>query len=200
VSTQDDLRAIALAEFAASGYSATSLQRIAEKAGMSKASVLYHFESKELLLADIVSPALNDLEGLLDSLGRAGGLRHADFVESFVDLLLQHREVVPLVINQGATLNDVPVMRRATELMRGVAELFRLASGSTTEKLRFGVAFGGVAYTLAAAERLGLSGEIPTGDLRAALILILHELLVPGTDTASGTGTASTSPLDPTPR
>jgi len=175
----DELRAIALAEFANSGYAATSLQRIADLAGTSKASVLYHFASKELLLADIVGPALEDLERLLDSIDSAGGLRHAAFVESFVDLLLRHRQVVPLVINQGATLDDVPVMHRATEIMRRVAELFRLASGSTMEKLRFGVAFGGVAYTLAAAERLGLSGEIEMDDLRSALLLILHELLVP---------------------
>ena len=131
VTLHDELRAIALAEFATSGYAATSLQRIADLAGTSKASVLYHFASKELLLADIVSPAVDDLDRLLDSIDTASGLRHADFVESFVDLLLRHREVVPLVINQGATLDDVPVMHRATEIMRRVAELFRLASGST---------------------------------------------------------------------
>lgn len=175
----DDLRDIALDEFASAGYAATSLQRIADLAGTSKASVLYHFESKERLLAEIVSPALDDLEQLIGSIEDAGGIGRADFVERFVDLLLQHRQVVPLVINQGATLDDVPVMHRATELMRRVAELFRLASGSTLEKLRFGVAFGGVAYTLAAAERLGLNGEIPIDEVRSALLEILHDLLVP---------------------
>ena len=180
MSLHDDLRQIALDEFAAAGYAATSLQRIADLAGTSKASVLYHFASKEQLLADVVTPALDDLERLTTvPLDGAGALRRADFVEQFVDLLLQHRQVVPLVINQGATLDDVPVMRRATELMRRVAELFRLASGSTIEKLRFGVAFGGVAYTLAAAERLGLSGEIPIDEVRSALLQILHDLLVP---------------------
>lgn len=179
MSLHDDLRAIALAEFASAGYAATSLQRIADLAGTSKASVLYHFESKERLLAEIVSPALDDLEQLIVPIEGTGGLRRADFVERFVDLLLQHRQVVPLVINQGATLDDVPVMHRATELMRHVAELFRLASSSTLEKLRFGVAFGGVAYTLAAAERLGLNGEIPINEVRSALLEILHDLLVP---------------------
>ena len=179
MSLHDQLRAVALAEFAAAGYAATSLQRIADLAGTSKASVLYHFASKEQLLAEIVSPALDDLEQLITPLGDHGGLRRADFVERFVDLLLLHRQVVPLVINQGATLDDVPVMHRATELMRRVAELFRLASGSTIEKLRFGVAFGGVAYTLAAAERLGLNGEIPIDEVRTALLEILHDLLVP---------------------
>ncbi|UYN82510.1 MAG: TetR/AcrR family transcriptional regulator [Microcella sp.] len=179
----DDLRAIALAEFATSGYAATSLQRIADLAGTSKASVLYHFASKELLLADIVSPALDDLETLLETIESAGGLRRSDFVERFVDLLLQHRQVVPLVINQGATLDDVPVMHRATLIMLRVAELFRLASSSTKDKLRFGVAFGGVAYTLAAAERLGLNGEIPIDEVRSALLEILHDLLVPADTT-----------------
>jgi len=175
----DQLRAVALAEFASAGYAATSLQRIADLAGTSKASVLYHFSSKEQLLAEIVDPVLDDLERLLSDEDGGSVLRRADFVERFVDLLLTHSQVVPLVINQGATLDDVPVMHRATELMRRVAELFRLASGSTIEKLRFGVAFGGVAYTLAAAERLGLNGEIPIDEVRSALLEILHDLLVP---------------------
>lgn len=179
MSLHDQLRAVALAEFATAGYAATSLQRIAVLAGTSKASVLYHFASKEQLLAEIVSPALDDLEQLILPIEGTGGLRRADFVERFVDLMLLHSQVVPLVINQGATLDDVPVMHRATELMRRVAELFRLASGSTIEKLRFGVAFGGVAYTLAAADRLGLNGEIPIDEVRSALLEILHDLLVP---------------------
>lgn len=179
MSLHDQLRAVALAEFATAGYAATSLQRIAVLAGTSKASVLYYFASKEQLLAEIVSPALDDLEQLILPIEGTGGLRRADFVERFVDLLLLHSQVVPLVINQGATLDDVPVMHRATELMRRVAELFRLASGSTIEKLRFGVAFGGVAYTLAAADRLGLNGEIPIDEVRSALLEILHDLLVP---------------------
>jgi hypothetical protein len=36
-----------------------------------------------------------------------------------------------------------------------------------------------VAYTLAAAERLGLKGEIPIDEVRSALLQILHDLLVP---------------------
>ena len=50
MSSQEDLRTIALAEFATAGYAGTSLQRIAELAGLSKSSVLYHYASKEALL------------------------------------------------------------------------------------------------------------------------------------------------------
>ena len=47
MSLHDQLRDIALTEFATAGYAATSLQRIADLAGTSKASVLYHYASKE---------------------------------------------------------------------------------------------------------------------------------------------------------
>jgi AcrR family transcriptional regulator len=40
--TSQDLRRVALREFAAAGYHGTSIQLIAERAGVSKASVLYH--------------------------------------------------------------------------------------------------------------------------------------------------------------
>ena len=62
-----------------------------------------------------------------------------------------------------------------TTYMHGVG----MAEIRGIEKLRFGVAFGGVAYTLAAAERLGLNGEIPIDEVRTALLTILHDLLVP---------------------
>ena len=56
MSTHDDLRDIALNEFAVAGYAGTSLQRIAELAGLSKSSVLYHFDSKEALLEAAIGP------------------------------------------------------------------------------------------------------------------------------------------------
>ena len=54
--TADDLRRVALQEFATAGYLGTSLQQIADRAGVSKATVLYHFSSKEVLLEAVLSP------------------------------------------------------------------------------------------------------------------------------------------------
>ena len=50
MTTSDELRTIALTEFANAGYAGTSLQRIADVAGVSKSAVLYHYASKEALL------------------------------------------------------------------------------------------------------------------------------------------------------
>ncbi len=61
MATSDELRAIALDAFASSGYLGTSLQQIADRAGVSKASVLYHFASKEALLEAALTPAVDRL-------------------------------------------------------------------------------------------------------------------------------------------
>lgn len=184
MSRSEDLRLIALAEFASAGYAATSLQRIADLAGTSKASVLYHYDSKEQLLEAALAPALDDLSALIDETAARGlDLEHrAAFVERFVDYLLEHRQVVHLVINQGATLEDVPVMQRALVQMRRVSDLFDLAASSPVEKLRYGIALGGAAYCLAAARQLEVVEEEPEV-LRAGLLAVISELLLPVTVT-----------------
>lgn len=179
----DQLRDVALDEFASAGYAATSLQRIADLAGTSKASVLYHYDSKEKLLEAAISPALDGLRGFIDgmSIDTFAPEHRAAFVERFVDFLLAHRQVVHLVINQGATLDDVPVIHRALEQMRRLADFFELAAGSTVEKLRFGIALGGAAYCLASADELGVEAAESAGELRDALITVISQLLVPST-------------------
>jgi AcrR family transcriptional regulator len=180
VTLHDDLRTIALHEFATAGYAATSLQRIADLAGTSKPSVLYHYSSKEQLLADAITPALDELTAVVDSMEAQGfgGAERRAFLEQFVDALLAHREVLHLIINQATTLQDVPAFARAQELMRHLADFFDVATSSTLEKLRFGVALAGAAYVLASADLLGLD-QPPPDEVRSALVTVMTELLDP---------------------
>jgi len=177
--SSDDLRAIALAEFTASGYSATSLHRIAELAGLSKSSVLYHFASKEVLLEAAVAPAIHRMAEILDELasGPFTPERRSAFLTEFVDFILQYRREVNLFINQGPSLVDVPVIDRANELVIILAEHFQATTGSVEDKMRFGIALGGAAYTLCSQDSFGY--DIPVAETRAALITILSELLAP---------------------
>lgn len=179
MSSHEDIRAIALAEFAAAGYTGTSLQRIAELCGLSKSSVLYHFASKEALLESTIGPAIDRMSGLLDQFTATGfdGNRQA-FLEGFVDLLLAHRLEVNIFINQGPSLVDVPVIDRANALVFRLAEFFSQNSQSLEEKMRFGIALGGAAYMLCTVQTLDLEVGT-TNEIRAALITILSELLAP---------------------
>jgi TetR/AcrR family transcriptional regulator len=185
MSTHDDLRVIALAEFAVAGYAGTSLQRIAEIAGLSKSSVLYHYDSKEALLQAAIGPAIDRMEGILDSI--EGSLldpaARSAFIEQFVDFLLEHRLEVHMFINQGPGLEDVPVIDRANALVVKLATFFSSAVSTIEDHLRFGIALGGAAYVLSAKQDQQLSehpldNEEPH-EVRAALITIVSELLEP---------------------
>jgi TetR/AcrR family transcriptional regulator len=181
MSSHEELRAIALSEFARAGYTATSLQRIAELAGLSKSSVLYHFASKEALLDAAIMPALERFELMVDELERSDDSA-ADrelFITNFVDLLLEHTLEVHMFINQGPSLEDVPVFDKANALAIRVGAYFASTSHSTLEQMRFGVALGGAAYVMASRQQYELPGLPSDDETRAALITIVTELLAP---------------------
>jgi TetR/AcrR family transcriptional regulator len=176
----EDLRVIALAEFATAGYIGTSLHRIADLAGLSKSSVLYHYASKEVLLGAAIGPAVDAMDDILAAL-EAEPLtptRRGTFVVQFVDFLLEHRLEVHMFINQGPSLVDVPVVERANALVRRLAQYFSTTATSTEDRMRFGVALGGAAYMLVASQSFELE-PLPVDETRAALINIVSELLAP---------------------
>ncbi len=178
MSTREELRSIALAEFASAGYAATSLQRIAELAGVSKSSVLYHFASKEQLLEAAIGPALDQMAGMLSPLESVGTVPdNREFLEVFVDFLLLHRLEVNMFINQGPSLVDVPVIDRANSIVARLATFFRQSTDSLEDNMRFGIALGGAAYMLCTPHAHGL--DFPPDETRAALITIMSELLAP---------------------
>jgi len=196
--TADDLRRVALQEFAAAGYLGTSLQQIADRAGVSKATVLYHFASKELLLEAVLSPALDQLDGILGQVGLAGlqsgGDARTEFLERFVDFLLEHRSAVYIFVNQATSLVDIPVVERANAEIELISRYFEENVGSVEEKVRFGVALGGAAYLLAGAP---VSMPAPDlGALREALITVLGDLLAPSAASATASASARTTAAD----
>lgn len=178
--SSSELRSIALREFATSGYGATSLHRIAEIAGLSKASVLYHFESKDALMEAAVSPAIEKMDAILSDLESkpVTRKRRDAFIEEFVDFLFEHRLEVHIFINQGPSLLQVPVVGRGMALVQRIANYFSKAARTEEERMRFGVALGGAAYLLVTEQSMGIDPE--TGDeKRQALVKIVRELLEP---------------------
>ncbi|QYH35655.1 TetR/AcrR family transcriptional regulator [Salinibacterium sp. M195] len=180
MSSHEELQRVALVEFAAAGYTATSIQRIGELAGLSKSSVLYHFASKEALLEAAVMPAIERLEELVAEL-EARGLSpeyRFIFLEQFVDFIFDFRQEVHLFINQGPSLRELTVIERANTIVRTLAQFFSSATAHPHDKMRFGIALGGSAYMLCTSDNLALPLE-SNDDTKHALITIMSELLAP---------------------
>jgi len=181
MSSHEELRVIALTEFARAGYGATSLQRIAEIARLSKSSVLYHYASKEALLEAAIAPALERFESMVSKL-EASDASEADrtaFIVDFVDLLIEHTQEVHMFVNQAPSLEDVPVFDRANALAVRVAAHFASTTHSALERMRFGIALGGAAYMMASQQQYELQPAESLDETRVALLTIVTELLSP---------------------
>ncbi|RBQ19323.1 TetR/AcrR family transcriptional regulator [Spongiactinospora rosea] len=64
--TRHRIEQVALTLFNEKGYEATSLREIAEKLGVTKAALYYHFKSKDEIVAGLAETRLARLRGLLD--------------------------------------------------------------------------------------------------------------------------------------
>lgn len=182
VRASDELRQVALEQFSTVGFAATSLQQIADQAGYSKSSVLYHYASKEALLESAIGPAIDALEELLGDFVASGRSTEARavFIERFVDFLLGNRLAVHTFVNQGQSLRGIPVIERANTAIRGLADSICEADAPLGEQMRFGVALAGAAYTLVAGATFLEEGQQHAdADVRAALVAVLSELLIP---------------------
>jgi AcrR family transcriptional regulator len=80
---REELLATAAEVFAAQGYNATTVRKIADAAGMLAGSLYYHFDSKESMLDEILSTFLDDLWARYDAV-LAAGIGPKETVEALV--------------------------------------------------------------------------------------------------------------------
>ncbi|GHA82576.1 putative transcriptional regulator TetR family protein [Streptomyces termitum] len=106
-----ELLATAAEVFAAQGYNATTVRKIADAAGMLAGSLYYHFDSKESMLDEILSTFLTELWEGYDAVLAAGlGPRAtigALVTESFREID-RHRAAVAIYQRESRHLVDLP--------------------------------------------------------------------------------------------
>ena len=94
--TRETIRAVALELFSTKGFEQTSLREIAERVGLTKASLYYHYSSKQALLVAVVEPVLTGWRTIADE---AETLEHTpgnvrQVVVRCLDVLLRNRAIV----------------------------------------------------------------------------------------------------------
>lgn len=74
--------------FALHGYSGVSMRAVAHEAGVSKANIYHHFNSKESLYQAIVRSSVAETDALIDRLANSSG----DFDQRLVEFAASHLE------------------------------------------------------------------------------------------------------------
>lgn len=185
MSHRDLILSSALQRFALDGFMATSIQHIADDAGVSKATVLYHFTSKEDLLEHAITPALDALDALISAVpvdtGLGGAAARVAFVDAFVPFLISNRQGIHIVVTHSHLAHSHPALSRATRLMSAIALIVENSSQSDLDALRFGVALSGATYALVSETLLGMNTLSPEA-LEEGLRTVLSDMIVSRVD------------------
>lgn len=121
---RDQIRAVALELFSQQGYQQTSLRQIADRLGFTRAALYYHYEAKDDLLREVISPLLDRVEDLLAASPApiSSARQRSALLASFMHILLEHRGIVELMGNDRAVLAHPDVGGRWTELRERLHE------------------------------------------------------------------------------
>src|SRR4051812_17596977 len=90
--------------FATKGVQQTSLQEIADRLGITKPALYYHFASREDLIRSIVTPLLDDGEQFLSRMEQRGDVPPRELIEGFFDFHHRHRKDMLLLLTELTTL------------------------------------------------------------------------------------------------
>ncbi len=94
-----EIREAALHLFLQQGYDAASLEGVAERVGVTRPAVLYHFGSKEALLLSVVEPGFGALDAVVSGFEAVddGLVDQETVLRALVAVLLEHRRPIALI-------------------------------------------------------------------------------------------------------
>jgi AcrR family transcriptional regulator len=115
----------ALAVFSARGYHPSSIDDIAREAGISKALIYEHFESKQGLYADLIERNAAELvKRLAAAIGSveadSGAVRLATGLDAFFAFVEERRDAWRILFRDSADPETAPVLDRILEQVTGL--------------------------------------------------------------------------------
>lgn len=115
----------AVALFSANGYDGVSMRSVADAAGVSKANIYHHFESKEALYLAILRESASRLAGLVDELAESSGAfqdRIRDFAVAHLGHLEGNALTSRLALREAFSGDDRRSRMLAGEVFGGIFE------------------------------------------------------------------------------
>lgn len=169
--TRQTIRDVALELFSTKGYEQTSLREIAERVGLTKASLYYHYASKQDLLLSIVEPLIVGWRRIGDD---TEGLRHTrqsvrGVLGQCLDVMLANRAVARIFLQDPAGLVAAAsaVWEDLLEQGRRLNTWLAGPDASTAQRLRAIAAFEVISSALGASVYLG---DVPDDEMRPVLL------------------------------
>ena len=142
--TKERIQAAARELFAEKGVQKTSLQEIADRLGITKPALYYHFASREDLLRSIVQPLIDAGERFLDDQEQASAVEARALLDGYFDFHYRHRADILLLLNELSTLADLGLIEVVLAWRNRLATLLFGSEPTLAQATRAVVALGGL--------------------------------------------------------
>lgn len=142
--TKAEIRAVALELFGQRGYEKTSLREIAERLGVTKAALYYHFPSKKDLLRALIDPLRDDIEEMLERIGDTRTEDPRALLGDYFDLCVRHGNLMLALLGDLGALNDTGMIESVIAWRRRLDDALVGADPATPAKMGAVIALGGI--------------------------------------------------------
>lgn len=176
--TRERALAVALELFVTQGFSKTTLQDIADRLGLTKAALYYHFPTKADLVRSVVQPAVDDVDALLaEASGSTSGstLGSRELLERFFDLNYNHRLVFLALIQDPSGLGDVDAENWVPRLAQQFQQLLAGPHPTAEQRIRAVMTANGLSRCAT------LLTDIPYDELRKTTVDVAVQTLAADT-------------------
>ena len=163
----DDTRArilrAALEEFSERGFHATSVRELAERVGVTKTAVLYHFPGKADIVTALAEPLLDDLEAAMVKAADAADPRAAA-IEGLLGVWLGHRYLLRMNLRDLGLTASKTVFERFRDGMLKANHLVAGPDADLAGRVRAAQAIAMLS------DPVVLFADAPPAELRAAIL------------------------------
>jgi AcrR family transcriptional regulator len=130
--------------FLQQGVQRTSLQDIADKLGITKPALYYHFSSREDLVRSILVPLIDEGEQFVSDQEGRGDTDARELLEGYFDFLYRHRRDLMLVLAELTMLVDLGLIDKVLAWRERFGKLVFGPRPTLAQSTRAVVAFGGL--------------------------------------------------------
>jgi AcrR family transcriptional regulator len=143
--TRGRIQAVAVELFAEQGYDKTSLREIAERLGVTKAALYYHFRSKEEIVRSLFADYAAEVDELI-SWGRGrpqtAGTRR-ELLRRYVGIVVRHTEVFQCLERNQALIRNLEAEGKENfrDRLRVLGSLLQVPDAPLRDRVRARMAF-----------------------------------------------------------
>jgi AcrR family transcriptional regulator len=126
------------------GVQRTSLRDIADKLGITKPALYYHFASREELVRSILVPLIDEGERFVEDQERRGDVDARELLEGYFDFHYRHRQDLILVLAEISMLADLGLIDKVLAWRDRLGKLVFGPRPTLAQSTRAVVALGGL--------------------------------------------------------